>query len=102
MRAAKELRLLGASREKLRDNKQGGVVVSRIFTSELNEERLNYFYRLVFLDRFLMLRFLEGDELLLSCSSGKILSLRAPENAVEQVLHQLKQDRIPYTIEDEG
>ncbi len=97
-RAGDVLRLLGASKENLRENKQGVTVVSREFQAKLTDERYDFFYTLDDLSRLLHYKFLEENQTRVEFYFGQYLLLVTPLAEEKRFYQELANWQVPYKI----
>ncbi|MGD8192270.1 hypothetical protein ACQCN2_20055 [Brevibacillus ginsengisoli] len=97
-RAGEFLRLLGVTKENLRDNIQGSTVVSRTFRSEMNEERYNFFYYVDDLARLPHYSLMEEEQARVVFYFSQYLLLRIPLEEEEHFYQQLTDAQVPYEV----
>jgi hypothetical protein len=97
-RAGELLRLLGASRENTRENRNGDIVVSRTFRAELTPERYAYFRNLLDVSELSHYRLLEGEEERVVFYFTQYLVLYCPKEEAAGFLKQLDNMQLPYKL----
>jgi hypothetical protein len=97
-RAGELLRFLGATRDNIRENRSGEVVVSRHFRSELTAERYEYFYHLLDVSELSHYRLLEQDAERIVFYFNQYLLLRCPEPEAQAFVQQLEAFQVPYKL----
>jgi hypothetical protein len=97
-RAAELLRFLGATRETLRENKSGEVVVSRTFRASLTAERYEYFYHLQDVSELSHYRLLAGDQERIVFYFNRYLTLRVPFEDEERFYAELTKLHVPHQV----
>ncbi len=95
-RAADLLRFLGATKETLRENKQGGVTVSRTFEAELTPERLDYFSAISDVSMLPHYRLKEGQTDRVVFYFNQYLLLRLPLQEERRFYDNLDELRVPH------
>jgi hypothetical protein len=101
-RASELLRLLGATRENVRENRSGEQVISRTFRAELTAERYDYFYQLKDVAELSHYRLLEDSRERIVFYFNRYLAIRLPLAEEQQLYQQLATQQVPYQIKDIG
>ncbi|MEJ8544000.1 hypothetical protein [Brevibacillus borstelensis] len=97
-RSAEWLLSLGASRENMRENRSGDVIVSRQFRAPMTPERYHFFYTLNDVSAFPHYRLQEGEADRIVFYFSRYLQLVAPHEEAEAFLSQLEEFQLPYKI----
>ncbi|MGC5327581.1 hypothetical protein [Brevibacillus sp. SYSU BS000544] len=97
-RAAEVLQRLGATKDNLRENRSGDTIVSRIFRSELTEDRYSYLYYFDDLARLAHYSFLEEDVTRVHFYFSQYLELQIPLAEEENFYQELTNAQVPYKL----
>ncbi len=97
-RASELLRFLGASKENMRENRNGDEVISRIFRAELTDERYDYFYQLKDVSELSHYRLLEESRDRVVFYFNRYLMIRIPLAEEESFYQQLAQLQVPNRV----
>ncbi|MBO8163741.1 MAG: hypothetical protein H0Z34_08530 [Brevibacillus sp.] len=102
-RAAEVLRLLGASRETIRENKNDeGITYSRTFTAPLSDERFQYLYYLQDISQFPHYCLMEEQQERVVFYFQQYLSLRLPAAEQRRFFGRMEAFQIPYQVVEGG
>ncbi|MBO8171302.1 MAG: hypothetical protein H0Z33_05330 [Bacillaceae bacterium] len=99
-RAREILRILGAERAQVQENRKNGFVVSRSFTTAVTSEQLEYFYSLWDLRELPRYQFYQDNDLLLDVYFGEKILFYSKIKEDLNFFARLENHKIPYEIKD--
>lgn len=97
-RAQEILSLLGATKDTIKENRKGDVVLSRSFRSQLSPSALHYFKRIQDLEELSAYRLYANDTLKVEVYFGKEMKAQFTPEEEAKFLKLIKEERIPIKV----